>query len=139
DTLDAIDTILKSVRKDQRPFGGLQLVMIGDLLQLPPVVKENEWQILKNYSKRPYFFDAQVIRESPLVNIEFKKIYRQSDSEFISILNAIRTQVVDEKQLEVLNQKYIPGFTPAETDTYITLTSHNRLAHKINQNALDAL
>src|SRR5699024_11804776 len=80
DTLDAIDTILKSVRKDQRPFGGLQLVMIGDLLQLPPVVKENEWQILNNYYESPYFFVAQVIRENPLVNIEFKKIYRQSDS-----------------------------------------------------------
>ncbi len=139
DTLDAIDTILKSVRKDQRPFGGLQLVMIGDLLQLPPVVKENEWQILKNYYESPYFFDAQVIRENPLVNIEFKKIYRQSDSNFINILNAIRTQAVNEKQLEVLNQKYIPDFTPSETDTYITLTSHNRLAHKINQNALEAL
>src|SRR5699024_9363840 len=116
DTLDAIDTILKSVRKDQRPFGGLQLVMIGDLLQLPPVVKANEWQILKEYYESPYFFDAKVLKEHPAITIEFEKIYRQQDDDFIQILNAIRTQKVEDNQLQQLNEKYQPDFQPLEDE-----------------------
>lgn len=139
DTLDAIDTILKSVRKDQRPFGGLQMVLIGDLLQLPPVVKENEWQILKNYYQSPYFFHANVILQNPLVNIEFQTIYRQSDTQFIEILNSIRSNRIQKSELDLLNEYWDPDFTPTEKDNYITLTSHNRLAEKINQEALSAL
>lgn len=139
DTLDAIDTILKSVRKDQRPFGGLQLVMIGDLLQLPPVVKANEWQILQEYYESPYFFDAKVLKEHPAITIEFEKIYRQQDDDFIQILNAIRTQKVEDYQLQQLNEKYQPDFQPLEDEGFITLTSHNSLAHSINKQALENL
>lgn len=139
DTLDAIDAILKSVRRDQRPFGGLQLVMIGDLLQLPPVVKENEWSILCNYYQTPYFFSAQVLKQYPLVNIEFDTIYRQSDESFINILNNVRRNNIGEKDLEILNSYYDPSFTPQEQENYITLTSHNRIADKINYDALAKL
>ena len=90
DMLDAIDTILKSVRRDARPFGGLQVLFIGDLYQLPPVVKQHEWAIMQNYYKSPFFFDAHVIQEAQPVQLELTKIYRQNDPIFIDLLNNIR-------------------------------------------------
>lgn len=139
DTLDAIDAILKSVRRDARPFGGLQVLFIGDLYQLPPVVRESEWRIMENYYKSPFFFDAQVLKDHPPVMLELDKVYRQSDAGFISLLNAIRNNVCTPQELEQLNRYYRPDFVPSEEEAYITLTSHNRRADEINRNALAAL
>ena len=139
DTLDAIDTILKSVRRDARPFGGLQVLFIGDMYQLPPVVKEHEREIMSRYYPSPFFFDAKVLREQPPVLLELKKIYRQSEQTFIDILNDIRNNCCTPEQLEVLNGYYRPDFVPEKDDPYVTLTTHNHRADAINKRELDAL
>jgi len=139
DTLDAIDTILKSVRRDARPFGGLQVLFIGDLYQLPPVVKDSEWRIMEQYYKSPFFFDAQVLKDNPPVMLELDKVYRQSDADFISLLNAIRNDACTPDELEQLNSYYQEDFVPTREDAYITLTSHNRRADEINRSELAAL
>lgn len=136
DTLDAIDVILKSVRRDMRPFGGLQVLFIGDLYQLPPVVRDHEWQILRNHYSSTFFFDAKVLRSSAMVKLELQQIYRQRDEHFIGILNNIRNNKCSPLDLEKLNSHYIEDFVPAEQDQYITLTSHNKLAEQINQEEL---
>lgn len=136
DTLDAIDVILKSVRRDMRPFGGLQVLFIGDLYQLPPVVRDHEWQILRNHYSSTFFFDAKVLRSSAMVKLELQQIYRQRDEHFIGILNNIRNNQCTPLDLEKLNSHYIEDFVPAEQDQYITLTSHNKLADQINQEEL---
>jgi len=139
DTLDAIDTILKNVRRDARPFGGLQVLFIGDMYQLPPVVKEREWEVMSRYYPSPFFFDAKVLREHPPVLLELKKIYRQSEQTFIRILNDIRNNCCTPEQLDVLNSYYKPDFVPAKDEPYITLTTHNHRADAINRRELDAL
>ena len=139
DTLDAIDVILKSVRRDMRPFGGVQLLFIGDLYQLPPVVRDHEWQVLRNHYTSPFFFDAKVLRNSPLIKLELKQIYRQKDDAFIHILNNIRNNNCDVSDLDNLNNHYQENFTPKKDDQYITLTSHNKLADQINQEELAKL
>lgn len=139
DMLDAIDTILKSVRRDARPFGGLQVLFIGDLYQLPPVVKHHEWAIMQNYYKSPFFFDAHVIQEAHPVQLELTTIYRQSDPTFISLLNNIRKNTCTLDQLANLNSYYNSDFTPAKDKPYITLCSHNAQADKINKERLSQL
>ncbi|WP_353197210.1 AAA family ATPase, partial [Parapedobacter defluvii] len=139
DTLDAIDTILKNVRRDARPFGGLQVLFIGDMYQLPPVVKEREWEVMSRYYPSPFFFDAKVLREHPPVLLELKKIYRQSEQTFIRILNDIRNNCCTPEQLDVLNSYYKPDFVPAKDEPFITLTTHNHRADAINRRELDAL
>jgi len=139
DTLDAIDAILKSVRRDARPFGGLQLLFIGDLYQLPPVVRDNEWQLLRKYYTSPFFFDAKVLREHPPIILELSKIYRQSDQVFIGLLNKIRNNECSAADLDQLNVHYRPDFVPKENDRYITLTSHNQPADTINREQLAKL
>ena len=139
DTLDAIDTILKSVRRDARPFGGLQMLFIGDMYQLPPVVREHEREIMGRYYPSAFFFDAKVLREHPPIILELKKIYRQSEQTFIDILNEIRNNCCTPAQLEVLNSYYQPGFVPPKDDHYVTLTTHNHRAEAINKRELDAL
>lgn len=136
DTLDAIDVILKSVRRDMRPFGGVQMLFIGDLYQLPPVVRDNEWQVLKDHYSSPFFFDAKVLRANPPVMLELNKIYRQNDDDFIRLLNNIRNNQCSAADLEQLNTYYKPDFKPEIKEEYITLTSHNRLAESINQEQL---
>lgn len=136
DTLDAIDVILKSVRRDMRPFGGVQLLFIGDLYQLPPVVRDHEWQILRNHYSSTFFFDAKVLRTSSLVKLELQQIYRQRDEKFIHILNNIRNNKCSTEDLEQLNGHYIADFAAPEQEQYITLTSHNKLADQINQEEL---
>lgn len=136
DTLDAIDVILKSVRRDMRPFGGLQLLFIGDLYQLPPVVREHEWHILRNHYSSTFFFDAKVLRTSSLVKLELQQIYRQRDENFIRILNNIRNNTCQATDLEQLNSHYRADFVPPANEQYITLTSHNKLADQINQEEL---
>lgn len=139
DTLDAIDVILKSVRRDMRPFGGVQVLFIGDLYQLPPVVRDQEWQILRNHYTSPFFFNAKVLRATPMIKLELQHIYRQSDDKFISVLNNIRNNECDQQDLEELNAHYKEDFVPDKNEQYITLTSHNRLADQINQEELAKL
>lgn len=139
DTLDAIDVILKSVRRDMRPFGGVQVLFIGDLYQLPPVVRDQEWQILRNHYTSPFFFNAKVLRSTPMIKLELQHIYRQSDNKFISVLNNIRNNQCEQQDLEELNAHYKEDFVPEKNEQYITLTSHNRLADQINQEELTKL
>jgi hypothetical protein len=140
DTLDAIDTVLRFVRRQpQKPFGGVQVLFIGDLFQLPPVVNDNDWELLKEHYNSPFFFDAQAIQHSPLVYLELQKIYRQSDDHFIRLLNAVRNNVADYDDLDMLNKYYSPNFKPPIEDFYITLTTHNAKADLINNRALSDL
>ncbi len=139
DLLDAIDVILKSVRRDARPFGGLQVVFIGDLNQLPPVVRDSEWKIMSSYYASPYFFEAKALKQQPLISISLDKVYRQSDATFIELLNSIRNNTCDAQQLEQLNAYYQPDFVPPENEHFITLTTHNARADEINKKALEAL
>jgi hypothetical protein len=140
DMLDAVDTILRHFRQQPlTPFGGLQLLYIGDLFQLPPVVSKEEWELLGQYYQSPFFFDAKVIRQSPPIYLELKKIYRQNEAAFIHILNNIRNNRTSWEDLEHLHQYYRPDFTPPKNENYITLTSHNAKADGINQAELSKL
>ncbi|MBC7849937.1 MAG: AAA family ATPase [Chitinophagaceae bacterium] len=139
DMLDAIDTILRGVRRNPfAPFGGVQLLFIGDLYQLPPVVQAEEWQILKPFYASPYFFDAKVIAQAPPLYIELKKIYRQNEQEFIDILNRIRNNVVEADDLAKLNDRRF-DFPISQRENVITLTTHNRKADSINAAELQKL
>ena len=140
DMLDAIDTVLRHFRNQPgQPFGGVQLLYIGDLFQLPPVISDGEWDILKRYYKSPFFFDAKALQQEAPLYLELQKIYRQNDADFIHILNNIRHNQATQADLVRLHEHYIPGFEPAKADNYITLTSHNAKALDINQTALDSL
>jgi nucleoside-triphosphatase THEP1 len=140
DTLDAMDTVLRHFRrKPFVPFGGVQVLFIGDLFQLPPVAPDDQWEILKPYYEGPFFFDAHVLQKSRPLYIELKKIYRQSDERFISILNNIRNNEVEEEDLLLLNERYQPGLEPPAGENYITLTTHNHKADTINAGALAKL
>lgn len=139
DCLDAIDVILRKIRKSDAPFGGVQLLFIGDLFQLPPVVKKEEWQLLSKYYSSPYFFDAQVVKKQMPVIIELEKVYRQSDDRFLSVLNKIRNNNIGSADMEVLRNCYQPNFNPTQDEGYITLTTHNYIAAKINDAALNQL
>ena len=140
DLLDAIDTILRSVRRqNHKPFGGVQMLFIGDLFQLPPIVKDNEWSVLSSYYQGMYFFNARVLQNNPPVYIELDKIFRQSDPEFIEVLNHLRENRIEKNDIEILNQYYKPDFKPAPNDNYIYLTTHNYIADKINAEELGNL
>ncbi len=139
DLLDAIDDALKRFRRNDKPFGGVQLLLIGDLQQLAPVVKDNEWNILSKYYPSPYFFDSNALKQTDYVTIELKKVFRQDDEEFISILNKIRNNDIDDNALQILNSRYIPSFKPNPEDGYIQLTTHNTYAQSINEKELQAL
>jgi hypothetical protein len=137
DVLDAIDTVLRIVRHTPfTPFGGVQVLFIGDLMQLPPVVKHEEWEILKGFYKSPFFFDAQALAENPPLYIELEKIYRQNDDRFIGILNNLRHNRIENADLAVLNQFYKPDFKPKPEDGYIHLTTHNAKAAELNESSL---
>lgn len=140
DLLDAIDVILRSVRRNYNsPFGGLQILFIGDLLQLPPVVKEEEWQLLQRYYNSPYFFDALVLRQYKPVYVELNKIYRQDDETFIQLLNHLRSNKLTVDDIALLNSYYKEGFKPKPEENYITLTTHNIKADRINKEYLNEL
>lgn len=138
DILDAIDFVMRKVRRREKPFGGVQVMLIGDMHQLPPVVKEPEWQILKNYYASPYFFDSFVWKQLDAAEIELKKIYRQSDARFLRLLNNIRHQELDEDDYEELKKRYNPGFRPTE-EGYILLSTHNAKANAVNEGELKKL
>lgn len=139
DLLDAIDWTLRSVRKINEPFGGVQVLFIGDLLQLPPVVKPEEWGILRNYYTGMFFFHAKVLQEKNPLYIELSTIYRQHDDRFISVLNHLRDNKITEQDVQLLNQFVKPQFDSTKEEGYITLTTHNSKADEINAKALKSL
>lgn len=140
DTVDAIDTILRHFRRQLLvPFGGVQVVYIGDLFQLPPVVHQEDWEILQSVYKSPFFFDALALQQNPPVYLELKKIYRQNEADFIQILNNIRNNKATTSDLDRLHHYYKPGFEPPEGENYIVLTTHNARADQINRQELEKL
>ena len=139
DVLDAIDGVLRQYRNPNRPFGGVQMLMIGDMQQLAPVAKEEEWRLLSPHYSSPYFFSSKALQSTDFVTIELKKVYRQSDPLFLDILNQVRTNTIDAATLARLNERYLPDFVPDKKDGYIQLTTHNRQADAINQRELEAL
>jgi len=136
DVLDAIDWVMRNVRKINKPFGGCQVLFIGDLLQLPPVVKPQEWTFLSKYYSGIYFFNALSVQESPPLYIELEKVYRQDDEVFLSVLNNLRNNTISEDDLTLLNKYVQPDFDATEKEGYITLTTHNNDADRINKEAL---
>lgn len=133
DMLDAVDTILRHVRRrHQEKFGGLQVLFIGDMFQLPPVIKETEWSYLKEYYNSPFFFDSVVIKEEPPLYIEFTKIYRQSEEKFINLLNQVRNNELDDDGRELLESRFQPVYRRTKNDGYIILTTHNEKAKNTN-------
>lgn len=139
DVLDAMDFMLQTIRRNNKPFGGVQLLFIGDLLQLPPVVKNEEWEVLRRYYEGSYFFHSNVIQSNPPLYIELDKVYRQSDDAFIQILNNLRNNTITPANLQVLNQYVNPTFEQQKNTGYITLTTHNAKADAINSDSLAAL
>lgn len=139
DLLDAIDDVLRRFRRNSKPFGGVQLLLIGDIQQLPPVAKNDEWQMLSEYYDSPYFFSSHALKETSFCTIELKKVYRQSDARFLSLLNAIRENRCTSNDLKALNSRYMPDFNMGNDEGYIRLTTHNIQAQKINQRKLDEL
>jgi len=140
DMLDAIDFSLRYIRRNKNvPFGGVQLLFIGDLHQLPPVVKNDEWRVMAGFYKSIYFFDALALQNNPPVYIELDKIYRQDDSVFIDLLNNLRNNQITAQDTALLQQHFIRDFKPAATENYITLTTHNNKADAINRDRLTQL
>ncbi len=140
DLLDAIDVVLKHVRrKSYLPFGGVQVLFIGDLLQLPPVIKNEEREVLKDFYKSEHFFDARVLQQEKPVYIELDKIYRQNDIEFISLLNNLRNNTVTNDDITLLNKYYKPDFKTTSKENFITLTTHNYKATNQNKTMLEEL
>ena len=140
DVLDAIDFVLRFVRRKRAiPFGGVQVLFIGDLLQLPPVVRGAEHNILSQYYQSPFFFDAQVLQDQKPIYIELQEVYRQQDQDFIGLLNRFRNNKVLETDLHLLEGYYQPDFKPQEKDGYIILTTHNAKADRMNEEKLKEL
>ena len=139
DLLDAIDFMMQSVRKKSIPFGGVQVLFIGDLLQLPPVVKNEEWTILRQYYKGKFFFHSHVMQQNPPLYIELSKIYRQTDDRFISILNNLRNNRISSEDIAVLNEFVKPNFDLKSNKGFITLTTHNAKADGMNAQSLQDL
>lgn len=139
DVLDAIDAVLRRVRRSSKPFGGVQLLMIGDVHQLAPVAKPEEWEVLAPYYNTTYFFGSHVLQTTPYLCVELEHIYRQHDDDFISLLNKVRDNRLDLECLNLLNSRYVPDFTPDDSEGYITLTTHNFQADQINESKLAAI
>ncbi len=139
DLLDGVNSVLQRYRRSNLPFGGVQLLMIGDLHQLSPVVKDAEWSILKQYYDSVYFFSSISLNKTELFPIELKHIYRQSDSHFIDLLNSVRNNNLDQTSLKELNKRCNPNFSPNEKEGCITLCTHNRKADGINISKLHSV
>ncbi|MFA9388913.1 MAG: helix-turn-helix domain-containing protein [Prolixibacteraceae bacterium] len=139
DLLDAIDEVLRRYRDRNKPFGGVQLLMIGDLQQLAPIVKDEEWNLLKGYYETAFFFSSRCLQNAGFVPIELRHIFRQSDEVFIHLLNQIRENQLDAETLKQLNKRYLPDFQANEEEGYITLTTHNYQSQKINHEKLVVL
>lgn len=139
DLLDAVDSVLRRFRKNNLPFGGVQMVMIGDLGQLAPVAKDDEWQMLSRYYDTPYFFSSLALKSTRYAIVELKTVYRQSDSHFVELLNRVRDNRADDSVLAALNSRYIPNFQPPVEEGYIRLTTHNFQAQQENDRQLALL
>lgn len=141
DLLDGVDAVLRRYRRSAQPFGGVQLLLIGDLQQLSPVVKDADRHILQQYYDSPYFFSSSALRKTALITIELQHIYRQEDDHFIRLLNQVRAGKLDQQTLSKLNARHLPGFTDADhkADGYITLCTHNSNADAINSSRLQKL
>lgn len=140
DVIDAVDVIMRAVTgKIDLPFGGKQLLMIGDNFQLPPVTKPDDDQILGQYYRSPFFFDSRVFFHNPPAIIELKKIYRQTDEKFINLLNKVRIGRISDEELAEINRRHDPAFEPPEENRYILLSTHNHTVDKINKEKLDEI
>ena len=139
DVLDGIDQVLRRYKNKHKVFGGVQILMIGDLQQLAPVVKPNEWSLLKEHYNTVYFFSSKAYQAASVVSIELQHIYRQKNADFIKILNEIRNDQLSETSATILNKRYQPMFSPHKDEGYITLTTHNKRASLINDSELNTL
>lgn len=139
DLLDAIDFVLRYVRKSNEYFGGVQVLFIGDLYQLPPVVRNQEQEILGKFYQSAFFFDALCLKANPPIYIELDKIYRQSDQTFVDLLNNLRNNTATEQDIALLKSHYKENYIPDLNDNYITLTTHNSKADTMNRNSLKEL
>ncbi len=139
DVLDQVDLILRNIKDNLHPFGGVQLLLIGDLSQLSPIIRDEEWAMLSRYYSTPYFFSSLVLQKAPYVRIELDKVFRQKEQAFVDILNEVRNQTISDQSLELLNARYMPGFKPTAEDPYITLTTHNAITQQINNECIEAL
>jgi DNA-directed RNA polymerase subunit F len=138
DLLDGIDEILRRFRDRGKPFGGVQLLMIGDIQQLAPVIKDDEWELLKEFYETPFFFGSKALKASNYITIELKNVYRQSDPEFIGLLNRVRHADGDPDTFTQINKRYVPGMD-MEAEGCIILTTHNYQAKKINEERMNRL
>ena len=139
DLLDAIDSALRKYRYNSLPFGGVQLLMIGDLQQLAPVIRQEEWELLSTFYDTGFFFGSQALRKTSYISIELTHVFRQSDTSFIDLLNRVRDNQVDQNLLQALNSRVDTSFHPSDQEGYITLTTHNAQAKTLNDNKLDQL
>ena len=139
DLLDAIDQVLRRYKNRNKVFGGVQVLMIGDLQQLSPVVKPYEWELLKEHYNNAFFFSAHSFKKCDAISIELKQIYRQEDERFITILNEIRNDTLSSTSAKILNERYQPEFSPPKDTGYIILTTHNNKANAINEQELNKL
>ena len=136
DLLEAMNFVMQKIRKNNSVFGGVQLLFIGDLLQLPPVIRQDEWQVLKKYYTGKFFFHAPIIQQNPPLYIELSKVFRQSDDTFIRILNNLRNNHISQLDVDLLNQYVQTNFDLKKSTGYIILTTHNVKADAINSQAL---
>ena len=139
DVLDAVDETLRRIRRCHSPFGGVQLLLIGDLQQLPPVLKSQEEVLLRDFYPTSYFFESLALKNAGFSTVELTKIYRQSDSVFVELLNKVRNNNANARDLALLNARYNPDFNPSASEGYIRLTTHNAKANQVNENKLAEL
>lgn len=139
DLLDAVDSVLRRFRDRTKPFGGVQLLMIGDLQQLTPVVTDEEADLLRQYYPTPYFFGSRALAKIDYVTIELKEVYRQQDEDFIRILNDVRKGFPLMETINTLNSRYIPDFQPDQDEGYIRLVTHNNMANSYNEQQLEQI
>lgn len=139
DLMDHIDVELRRIRRNSKPFGGVQLLMIGDLQQLPPIAHGGEDELLRQYYKTLYFFSSSALKSMKYSCIELKNVYRQTDRHFIDILNHARDCTLTSQDISDLNARYIPGFSPKPEDGYIRLMTHNRQVDYVNETELEKL
>jgi len=139
DIIDQIDLILRNIKESNHPFGGVQLLLIGDLSQLSPIIREEEWAMLSRFYSNPYFFNSQVLKKMPYIRIELDHVYRQKEQIFVDILNEVRNQTLSSENLTILNERYQPNYIPSAIEPYITLTTHNSIANQLNTEYLAVL
>lgn len=139
DVIDQVDLILRNAKMNAHPFGGIQLLLIGDLSQLSPIIREEEWTLLGRYYSNPYFFSSLVLQKTPYVRIELSSVFRQKEQAFVDILNEVRDQRLSPGNLALLNERYRSGFVPEPSEPYITLTTHNSIVQELNAEFLAAL